>query len=210
MALILCPECQREVSTEALACPQCALPHPGRKEQENGHHTGVIRTCPDCKKTISKNAQMCPSCGAPTRMEEDPKELVASEPGGETWLCPHCSMPYTRRGKTRKTAGLDPMASIEATDLEGSGISSMVDEVPRLDGVKSHDQSLAMRRGRKKSPLWKEVSVSREMPIYQPRPKKRGGTIFLVFVMILLSAAAWTVWEFKDLNGLEALVYWRM
>lgn len=32
MALIPCPECQRQVSTQAVACPQCGHPIAGKSE----------------------------------------------------------------------------------------------------------------------------------------------------------------------------------
>ena len=210
MALISCPECQREVSTEAIACPQCALPHPGRKDQRIAQNIGALRTCRDCNNPVSPKAQSCPRCGSPNDAREEDQELSITQNGEETWLCPHCSMPYTRRGKTRKTSGLDAKGPIEATDLEDSNPSRMMNNVSRVDGGKSFEQSLSTSRIRKKSPLWKEVGADWEDMHRHSPPQKRWGLIVLILVMILLSVAGWTVWEFKDLDNLEALVYWRM
>ena len=51
MAIINCPECQREISNQAPTCPHCGI----RIE-------GNIRTCPDCGKTVLRQATECPNC----------------------------------------------------------------------------------------------------------------------------------------------------
>ena len=213
MALIPCPECQKEVSTEAQACPQCAMPHPGRKEQENGHHDATLNTCPDCKKVISKKARMCPNCGAPVQTgqtEEEPQESLTTKPVEETWLCPHCGMPYTRKPKTKKMNGLDSFSPLEENSMEAHFKHGMESEETRFRGVKPNDLSYSPRREKRKSPLWQEGGPAyQEIPRY-PRTSKKLTTISFIFMLILLSVGAWAIWEFKDLNGLEALVYWNM
>ena len=215
MALIPCPECQKEVSTEALSCPQCAMPRPGRKEQENGHHDAALNTCPECKNVISKKAKMCPNCGAPPPtatepVEEERQELPVAKPAEETWLCPHCGMPYTRKPKINKMYGLDSPSHLDENGIEAHLKYGMESQETRYRGGKSHDRSYMARRDKVKSPLWQEGgSVYDEMPRY-PRTPKKWTAISVILVLVLLTVGAWALWEFKDLNGLEALVYWNM
>jgi len=56
MALINCPECGKEVSDLAAACPNCGVTI---KKQETVF-------CSKCGKGIDKDAIVCPSCGVPT------------------------------------------------------------------------------------------------------------------------------------------------
>lgn len=53
MSLITCPECGKQMSDKAAACPSCGAP--------------VIKkvTCPECGKELSANATACPNCGCP-------------------------------------------------------------------------------------------------------------------------------------------------
>ena len=212
MALIPCPECQKEVSTQALSCPQCAMPHPGRKEQGNGHHDSALTTCPECKSLISKRAKICPHCGAPLAgdpIEKEPPELPVAKPAEETWLCPHCGMPYTRKPKANKMNGLDSPSQME-NGLDAHLKYGLESEEPRYREMRSKDRQYTGRREKVRSPLWQEGGhVYDEMPRY-PRTPKKWAAISVILVLVLLSVGAWALWEFKDLNGLEALVYWNM
>lgn len=51
MAIINCPECNREISDQAPYCPHCGLPIAGN-----------VRVCPDCGKTLLRSATECPNC----------------------------------------------------------------------------------------------------------------------------------------------------
>ncbi|MDO4795349.1 MAG: hypothetical protein Q4A28_05335 [Brachymonas sp.] len=46
MALILCPECKRRISDQALACPHCGLPQPlsSRKEAVESAHEPFLQS----------------------------------------------------------------------------------------------------------------------------------------------------------------------
>lgn len=68
MALVLCPECQKEVSTQAVSCPQCGFPSPGTTQGPSAHHT-----------------------------EQTPEVVEGADTREETWLCTHCGNPYTRK-----------------------------------------------------------------------------------------------------------------
>lgn len=48
MALISCPECNKDISEKASSCPQCGCPF-----------VGAQASIPDVEKTIS-----CPACGS--------------------------------------------------------------------------------------------------------------------------------------------------
>lgn len=131
MALVPCPECQKEVSTQALACPQCAFPFPGKHGLSEDPKDQKLSTCPDCGFLISKQARLCPHCGIAKRDEQNPKTTkkitqVDEQPlqttnGSlieETWLCPHCSTPYTRKVKPQGGARSNPHEVPSALPLE--------------------------------------------------------------------------------------------
>lgn len=54
MALIKCPECGREVSDKATACPHC------------GFNIANLNHCEECNAIISESEASCPECGCPT------------------------------------------------------------------------------------------------------------------------------------------------
>lgn len=207
MALIHCPECQKEVSSVALACPQCAFPYPGRKDTGNGQYEKILRTCPDCKRIISKQVQRCPHCGAPNSEPGVPPEPVQIEGGEETVLCPHCGVTFTHGMKPRKP--IEEIDSLLPIDEKVLAAQSRIGLGIEEDGV---DEELTgdppFPAGRRRTPLWEERSESvRESPRHS-RPKKPWKIYLLVILGILLLVAGWVIWEFRDMSGLEALVYW--
>jgi hypothetical protein len=54
MALIICPECNKEISEKAKACPDCGCPN------------NQVR-CPECSKFISNEITECIHCGYPLK-----------------------------------------------------------------------------------------------------------------------------------------------
>lgn len=58
MALIKCPECGREMSTNAKACPHCG---------------SEITICPDCEKIYAGKVEVCINCGCDMRKLESGK-----------------------------------------------------------------------------------------------------------------------------------------
>jgi|GEM_PF-727262 tetratricopeptide (TPR) repeat protein len=67
MALIKCPECNREISENALICPYCGIAIRGK-----------FITCPECSRLVSINAKACPECGFPIK-----KELIRNSQNAE-------------------------------------------------------------------------------------------------------------------------------
>ena len=55
MALIPCPECGRQISTEAESCPQCGYPNRARTRAPTG---------PKCYACSAPATTRCQSCGA--------------------------------------------------------------------------------------------------------------------------------------------------
>lgn len=53
MALIDCPECRKQMSDKAEACPHCGAP------------AGKRSTCSECGKELPAGAKECPDCGCP-------------------------------------------------------------------------------------------------------------------------------------------------
>ncbi len=54
MALILCKECNREISDKAESCPHCGCPVNERKNK---------KFCIYCGESIDKECVVCPKCG---------------------------------------------------------------------------------------------------------------------------------------------------
>lgn len=54
MALIRCPECNREVSNQATACPNCGMPLNSSQNK---------KFCQHCGEQIDKDCVICPKCG---------------------------------------------------------------------------------------------------------------------------------------------------
>lgn len=111
MALIHCPECQREVSTEARTCPQCAYPDPGGQVKHNGREPSALIPCPDCGGRISKHAKQCPHCGCPlnTGSQVTSKQSFSVFPDltqTNEITCPHCGLAYESQ-KVEKSAAQD-------------------------------------------------------------------------------------------------------
>jgi tetratricopeptide (TPR) repeat protein len=67
MALIKCPECNREISDNALTCPYCGVAIRGK-----------FIKCPECSRLVSINAKACPECGFPIK-----KELIRKSQNAE-------------------------------------------------------------------------------------------------------------------------------
>lgn len=55
MALISCPECSREISDKAAACPHCGCPRQFLLPE--------TVCCLDCRKDFSFDDEVCPFCG---------------------------------------------------------------------------------------------------------------------------------------------------
>ncbi len=70
MALIKCPECGKEFSSYATACPQCGFP----VESMNENLSQLSSICPECGATCDNNLTVCPNCGCP--INED-KRLIS-------------------------------------------------------------------------------------------------------------------------------------
>ena len=213
MPLVQCPECQREVSSEALSCPQCAFPYPGKKERLNGKASESLLTCQDCGNFISKQAQSCPHCGAPSLKQEDVPDSVleSSDQVEQTWLCPNCGVPYTRRGKGGRTnSPVSEVSQNKSLPMASARGGPPQVEAMNLDG-RLPVNALSPRRERRPSPLWEETKAFYEDEPQFPRPQKKWGLFFLIFFTLLfISLASFAIWQVKGLNPLEALVYWQM
>ena len=211
MALIHCPECQNEVSSVAVACPQCAFPYPGRKESGNGQLATSLRTCPECKRVISKGVSSCPHCGAPGPDSVQIPETLSAEDGEETLTCPHCGVSFSRGPTSTPTPihsieGEPPLHPIEEKILAAQSRIGLGIEEEEAEEELPGDPTFSA--GRRKKPLWEAKSKSlRESPRHA-RSHKPWNTLLVVMLVILLIAAGWIIWELRDMSGLEALVYW--
>jgi len=184
MSLVSCPECQKEVSTRALACPQCAFPFPGKQNGTNGQNKTKLCTCPDCGCPVSRQAQTCPHCGLRLQGEEE-SSLVNGHAQEETWLCTHCGTPYTKKVAKPKESG------------QGSQ-SGMPSSRPRSPLWQTSSLPVKMEKEEVVAPRYRR---SRKRPIIVG---------FIIFVLVAASIALGALWKFQGLNPLEALVYWRM
>lgn len=77
MALLPCPECQRDISEKAESCPHCGAEWAG--------------TCPECSSFRPPLSEKCKNCGFPfssgTRIKERARTLAVSGDGlGKRWF----------------------------------------------------------------------------------------------------------------------------
>lgn len=207
MALVLCPECQKEVSAQALACPQCAFPYPGRRGLWEDSRSHKLRSCPDCGLPVSKQAESCPHCGV-TKLDEQLPQATNGNLIEETWLCPHCETPYTRKVKLQEDATI---ASQEAAPILPSD-----NELQNSERALEPDNNLADIESllplRSRSPLWQEPSTKKDVssPRY-PRSRKKNLIVgIIVFVLVTASIALGALWQLQGINPLEVLFSWRM
>ena len=59
MALIKCPECGKEISDRATACPNCGTVFKIEPK----------KTCSECGAELEEGMKVCPSCGCPIQEE---------------------------------------------------------------------------------------------------------------------------------------------
>jgi len=207
MALVPCPECQREVSTHALACPQCAFPFPGKRGLSESSASDKLSPCPDCGFLVSKHARACPHCGVPQQVETG-SEATNGNLSEETWLCPHCGTPYTRKVKLQ---GQDISHTPEASTILPVG-DSEDKELPTPDFIQEFEtkppdlENLLPLRSR--SPLWQDPSAKKETS-YPRYPRSRKKTLIvglIIFVIVAVAIALGALWQFEGINPLQAFV----
>ena len=138
MALVPCPECQKEVSTHALACPQCALPFPGKQARGVGQAGTKLHSCPDCGCPVSKQAQTCPHCGVTLHGQQGEGEQrpIPTKPNfvEETWLCTHCGTPYTRKVRQENGLVTDHQVVVPTSNAGRSG-ERLLEPIPHQETV---------------------------------------------------------------------------
>jgi len=220
MALVPCPECQKEVSTEAIACPQCAFPYPGKKTSSTHSSLVKLHACPDCGSPVSIQARVCPHCGVSLLTEHRDRSLAQPQMEGsmeETWLCPHCGMPYTRK-VPRGSGGREEIADKR---------QEVTQEPPPRSAVKKDAcESLVVITEPTKSPLakrrpvlWQDSSVKKATEALPPPPppkkfpRSRKNSVVLAIVgiiLIMVAGVLGALWQFKGITPLELFAYLQM
>jgi hypothetical protein len=206
LALVSCPECQKEVSTHALACPQCAFPFPGKQAGAVGQSGTKLHACPDCGCPVSKQAQACPHCGVPLGEHSSlPTNGNAVE---ETWLCPHCGTPYTRKVHREENVAPNPQVLSDWSDSNNNVEGSLIPHKNNQEGTQASP--------RRRSPLWQDSAIATKVDkdsVSTRYPRSRRKSILLgllVFILIVVSVVSGALWQLQGINPLEILVYWRM
>lgn len=64
MALIKCPECEKEVSDKAEICPHCGYPLTGW-DDEKQQDEKTLKECPECRYANTSENTSCTNCGYP-------------------------------------------------------------------------------------------------------------------------------------------------
>ena len=209
MALIPCPECHKEVSTEARACPQCAFPFPGKHAVEEERAAG-LNTCPQCHGLVSPDAHTCPYCRVSLTGKPTPKKNNG-EAIQETLVCPHCRESYIH---TRKVP--PPVKGpYEQTDLTPSLTSwnQAATIGPRDSQGKNPGKSTEFQGPRRRAALWQDPSGPQKLasPRRYPRGRKKSILIGLILlVTVAMSVVLGAIWQLDGLNPLEAILSWRM
>ena len=61
MAIIKCPQCEKEISDKAPKCIYCGKVLKEEEEKEN--------KCIECGTILTKTDKVCPNCGCPSKYE---------------------------------------------------------------------------------------------------------------------------------------------
>ena len=80
--LIQCPECGKEISDKADACPNCGCPSSQWKQEPVEERKVKARQCSRCQKVFSPKLGACPECGYGWSAEIDVPESEAGFPVG--------------------------------------------------------------------------------------------------------------------------------
>lgn len=208
MALVPCPECHKEVSTEARACPQCAFPSPGKHALEEERAAG-LHTCPQCHGLVSPDAPTCPYCrvsltGGQAQQEDNGESIQ------ETLVCPHCRASYihTRKIPQPVKAGIKSPA-LTPSVTPGKRLAT---KIPRDSHVEPLRKTTALLGPRRPSALWQDSSGSQKVaPPRYPRNKRNSILIGLILLVIVtLSVVFGAIWQLNGLSPLETIFSWGM
>lgn len=207
MALVPCPECHKEVSTEAWACPQCAFPFPGKKVSQEDRPVARLNTCPQCDGPVSQHAQICPHCGV-SLIGGHAHQRNSGEAIQETCLCPHCGSFHTRKVPQTVKAS----AGIKDATPSGTTVNPLKTTGIRDSHADTYRNDPAFQESRRRPPLWQNPSVLKEVssPRYRRSNKNSLVVGLILLVIVAMSVAFGAIWQLKGLNLLEALLYWRM
>ena len=88
MEFVKCPECGKEYSSFASACPVCGCPNDGNSQQSST----TEKVCPDCGESIDPSAESCPHCGCPNDGNSQRKSSTEKK-------CPDCGKPVDQSAK---------------------------------------------------------------------------------------------------------------
>jgi len=130
----------------------------------------------------------------------------------QTWLCPNCGVPYTRRIKGARggpeVTSSSSVGKTSSTNVREQNFQEV--ELEGLDGRLAADK-MALRKERKRSPLWEEAKAMYEQESQYTRPRKNWSiTLLVVLAVLLVFVVSFAFFGLKGLNPLEALVYWQM
>ncbi|MEE8126005.1 MAG: hypothetical protein V3T42_09350 [Nitrospirales bacterium] len=211
MALVPCPECHKEVSTQALACPQCAFPFPGKHGLQEGE-LSASNACRDCGNPVSKQAGSCPHCGVKIKGDLD-YEVVNGDANEETWLCSHCGTSHIGKNNRGEDTPIGHQEEPSLSQPDNGLNAPIIGKGQRT----YHAKAEAFSAPRRRSPLWQDPSITiatttKDIPPsrYPRRTQKSIIVGILVLVLVAMSVVMGALWQLKGLNPLEALIYWRM
>jgi len=187
------------VSTQALACPQCAFPFPGKPSSVTGQSGATPHHCPDCAMGLT---------GAQTHEAINGNFIGV----GETWLCPHCGTPCTQNVQQCQDTTEDSQGnSTTIQSVQGPQISK---KVTRQEN--HHTESKSLPAIHLRPTLWEKPSLKKDgfSPRY-PRNREKAirkdifvRLIFFVFIAAVMALGA--LWQIEGVNPFEVLVDWRM
>lgn len=127
MALIHCPECDKEVSDRAKACPNCGFPIEDYVQEcnawEEGEITEPVPACPVCGAVLEAETftgDTCPNCGFPVLeyLREGGSIVPQAPTSAKRPRCPICGSrnlsPISRGATTAKLLVLGVLAAGDA------------------------------------------------------------------------------------------------
>ncbi len=116
MALVACPECTKQISTLAAACPHCGYPMQAKAATQNSATAPQLRNCPDCGGSGSQRKD-CFCCGG-TGIELCGCHEGRGWTGYEFIVCQLCHGNYRSPCSCCAARGYD---IVKCSTCEGSG-----------------------------------------------------------------------------------------
>lgn len=150
MALINCPECSKEISSDSKKCIHCGCNVKKRLAQQKKEYERTHEVCHKCKKDKPKTDKFCPHCGAKRKRSAFEKFVIIS---AVIFVCSIINS-VIDSGSTQKSNSATPSQSKQVANVSDSYVcraaiaTAMMKDIRivKLDGKTSNYYNLSYIR----------------------------------------------------------------